>query len=136
MPMPDVVLQSAITCPECGHTKLETMPTDACQYFYECTGCGAVLKPKQGDCCVFCSYGSVLAQAAALRAIALGSNHGQSGNPAGKPRGALARAEKCTDADVDLVELAGFDAIRRAVFGERPTPRFVADVAHQHGITQ
>ena len=29
MPMPDVVLQSAITCPECGHTKLETMPTDA-----------------------------------------------------------------------------------------------------------
>jgi hypothetical protein len=71
--MPDVVLQSSITCPECDHTKLETMPTDACQYFYECTGCGAVLKPKQGDCCVFCSYGSVrcppckLAQAAALR---------------------------------------------------------------------
>jgi hypothetical protein len=57
--MPDVVLQSAITCPECGHTKPETMPTYACQYFYECTGCGAVLKSQQGDCCVFCSYGSV-----------------------------------------------------------------------------
>jgi len=35
------------------------MPTDACQYFYECTGCGTLLRPKPGDCCVFCSYGSV-----------------------------------------------------------------------------
>jgi hypothetical protein len=35
------------------------MPTDACWYFYDCTGCGALLKPKPGDCCVFCSYGSV-----------------------------------------------------------------------------
>jgi hypothetical protein len=34
--------------------------TDACQYFYNCKGCGAVLKPKAGDCCVYCSYGSVL----------------------------------------------------------------------------
>jgi hypothetical protein len=31
----------------------------ACQFFYECTGCGARLRPKEGDCCVFCSYGSV-----------------------------------------------------------------------------
>jgi hypothetical protein len=35
------------------------MPTDACQYFYDCQGCGAVLKPKPGDCCVFCSFGDV-----------------------------------------------------------------------------
>lgn len=35
------------------------MPTDACQYFYDCEGCGAVLKPLAGDCCVYCSYGSV-----------------------------------------------------------------------------
>jgi hypothetical protein len=33
------------------------MPTDACQYFYECKICGALLKPKEGDCCVFCSFG-------------------------------------------------------------------------------
>jgi hypothetical protein len=33
------------------------MPTDACQFFHECKGCGALLKPKAGDCCVFCSYG-------------------------------------------------------------------------------
>ena len=50
---------STITCPACGHRALETMPRDACQYFYDCKGCGTLLKPKAGDCCVFCSYGSV-----------------------------------------------------------------------------
>ena len=37
----------------------ETMPTGACLFFWNCLGCGARLKPKAGDCCVFCSYGSV-----------------------------------------------------------------------------
>jgi hypothetical protein len=35
------------------------MPTNACQFFYDCGGCGSRLKPKPGDCCVFCSYGTV-----------------------------------------------------------------------------
>ena len=47
--------QSIITCPDCGHRQTETMPTDACQFFYDCRGCGALLRPKPGDCCVFCS---------------------------------------------------------------------------------
>jgi hypothetical protein len=38
---------------------VEEMPLDACIYFYECRGCRAMLRPKAGDCCVFCSYGSV-----------------------------------------------------------------------------
>jgi len=50
---------STITCPECGHRRREIMPVDACQFFYDCKGCGAVLRPKPGDCCVFCSFGSV-----------------------------------------------------------------------------
>jgi len=54
-----VELQSVITCPHCGHQRHETMPTDACVHFYECPGCHAMLRPKSGDCCVFCSYGSV-----------------------------------------------------------------------------
>jgi hypothetical protein len=54
-----MILQSIITCPHCSTAKSETMPTDACQFFYECTGCGAKLRPKAGDCCVFCSYGSI-----------------------------------------------------------------------------
>src|SRR5262245_17859118 len=54
-----MILQSIITCPHCATAKSEAMPTDACQFFYTCTGCGATLRPKPGDCCVFCSYGSV-----------------------------------------------------------------------------
>ncbi|MET3592619.1 MULTISPECIES: GDCCVxC domain-containing (seleno)protein [Mesorhizobium] len=52
-----IELTSTITCPACGHRKTETMPADACQYFYECESCGILLKPLAGDCCVFCSYG-------------------------------------------------------------------------------
>lgn len=55
----EVLLESTITCPNCGHQKEEIMPTNACQYFYECESCKEILKPKQGDCCVFCSYGTV-----------------------------------------------------------------------------
>lgn len=56
--MSQVVLQSTLSCPECGHLKEEAMPTDACQWFYECESCKVVLRPRQGDCCVFCSYGT------------------------------------------------------------------------------
>jgi hypothetical protein len=54
-----MILESIITCPHCRTTKAESMPTDACRFLYECSGCGATLRPKPGDCCVFCSYGSV-----------------------------------------------------------------------------
>ncbi len=54
-----VVLQSTLTCPQCGHRQREAMATDSCQYFYDCRACGAVLRPHPGDCCVFCSYGDV-----------------------------------------------------------------------------
>ena len=58
-PSGDVLLTSVLTCPHCGQAKRETMPVDACQFFYECEGCRALLRPKPGDCCVFCSFGSV-----------------------------------------------------------------------------
>jgi hypothetical protein len=48
-------LQSTLTCPKCSYQAVETMPTDACQFFYECKGCGERLKPLTGDCCVFVS---------------------------------------------------------------------------------
>lgn len=57
--MKQPVLQSTITCPKCGHRVEETMPTNACVFFYDCPACHARLKPLEGDCCVFCSYGSV-----------------------------------------------------------------------------
>jgi hypothetical protein len=54
-----VVLESAITCPACGHVESLTMPVNQCVFFYECESCHERLRPKPGDCCVFCSYGSV-----------------------------------------------------------------------------
>ncbi len=54
-----MTLQSTLTGPHCGGLSMETMPTDACMFFWNCRQCGTRLKPKPGDCCVFCSYGSV-----------------------------------------------------------------------------
>jgi hypothetical protein len=53
------ILESVLTCPPCGFARLETVPTNACQFFYECTNCKTLLRPKPGDCCVFCSFDSV-----------------------------------------------------------------------------
>ncbi|MGE4635845.1 MAG: GDCCVxC domain-containing (seleno)protein [Arenicellales bacterium] len=55
----NVVLESVITCAECGQQAMEKMPTDFCLWFYECKSCHKMLKPKAGDCCVFCSYGTI-----------------------------------------------------------------------------
>lgn len=57
--MSAIVLESVLNCPHCGFAKQEIMPTDACQFYYECNNCKAVLRPNPGDCCVFCSFGSV-----------------------------------------------------------------------------
>lgn len=54
-----MILESEITCPNCGHTSIERMPIDQCLIRYQCKRCGIVMTPKRGDCCVFCSYGSV-----------------------------------------------------------------------------
>jgi hypothetical protein len=53
------VLEAVITCPICGRRTLETMPENACQYFCPCPGCDEMLRPREGDCCVFCSFGTV-----------------------------------------------------------------------------
>ncbi|MFQ5626621.1 MAG: GDCCVxC domain-containing (seleno)protein [Methyloligellaceae bacterium] len=56
---PAIQLNCTITCPKCGALTRETMPTDSCRWFYECPACGELLRPEAGDCCVFCSFGSV-----------------------------------------------------------------------------
>ncbi|MGQ0654809.1 MAG: GDCCVxC domain-containing (seleno)protein [Betaproteobacteria bacterium] len=57
--MSQPILESVLTCPKCRFAKAEAMPTDACQFYYECTKRRALLRPNAGDCCVFCSFGSV-----------------------------------------------------------------------------
>ncbi|CAG8873717.1 GDCCVxC domain-containing (seleno)protein [Pseudomonas fluorescens] len=57
--MSPVILESVLTCPHCSFAKQEAMPTNACQFFYECDNCRTLLRPNPGDCCVFCSFGSM-----------------------------------------------------------------------------
>lgn len=54
-----IEFNSTITCPNCGYKKSETMPIDACQFFYQCENCQSTLRPNKGDCCVYCSYGTI-----------------------------------------------------------------------------
>lgn len=63
---------SVLTCPFCGFRSEERMPADACRYFHECSACGERLRPDAGDCCVFCSFGSVPCPPVQMRRVSAG----------------------------------------------------------------
>ncbi len=48
MSLENTILESTITCPNCGHRESETMPTDACQFFMIANSVALSLNPKQG----------------------------------------------------------------------------------------
>ena len=52
-------MQSTLTCPKCQHQSTEVMQENACKVFHKCEACSEMVKPKEKECCVFCSYGSV-----------------------------------------------------------------------------
>lgn len=54
-----IELNSVITCPQCNHQKEEEMPLNSCLHIYECEKCDELLKPKNNNECIFCSYGSI-----------------------------------------------------------------------------
>lgn len=53
-----ITMKSEITCPKCGYKKKEVMPTNICVIKYNCEKCNEELRPKNGDCCVFCTHGT------------------------------------------------------------------------------
>lgn len=55
----EIITLARLTCPNCGYMETVEMATNACQHFYRCKACENVMKPKPGDCCVFCSYADV-----------------------------------------------------------------------------
>ncbi|WP_044870493.1 GDCCVxC domain-containing (seleno)protein [Pseudomonas sp. LFM046] len=57
--MAGITLDSDLRCPHCGFVQRLRMPTDFCLFFHGCSECKRVMWAKPGDCCVFCSYGSV-----------------------------------------------------------------------------
>jgi len=73
--MESLQLSSIIRCPVCASENELVMPTDACQFLYACPHCQTVSRPLQGDCCVFCSYGSVACPPMQLERAAGGEVH-------------------------------------------------------------
>ncbi len=45
-----------IKCPICSFEVEEEIPEDRCVYFYICKNCWSIIRPKENECCVFCSY--------------------------------------------------------------------------------
>lgn len=65
-----MILVSSVTCPHCNARHEATMPEDACQIMLDCPACRRAIRPRPGQCCVFCSWGTVPCppvQAAAAR---------------------------------------------------------------------
>jgi len=54
----NALLLSTIECPSCNDRSAVPMPGNACVIVWVCPGCSVELRPKPGDCCVFCSYGT------------------------------------------------------------------------------
>lgn len=52
-----------ITCPDCDFTQQEVMPDNYWVTSYQCASCGTTLQPKEGDCCVYCSFSDQLCPA-------------------------------------------------------------------------
>ena len=50
---------SVVTCPICRSQREEVMSPVTAVLTYECRFCHEVLRPRPGDHCVFCSYGSM-----------------------------------------------------------------------------
>jgi len=50
------IIETKITCPNCGNIEQVEMPDYVCIRVYKCPSCEEVFHPKEGDCCVYCSY--------------------------------------------------------------------------------
>ncbi|MEI6183494.1 MAG: GDCCVxC domain-containing (seleno)protein [Polynucleobacter sp.] len=53
------IQRSTITCPHCEATEALEIPRGTSQHLYRCRACSNILKPKSGDCCIFCSFGDL-----------------------------------------------------------------------------
>lgn len=56
----NIKTEAILNCPKCNTKQQVEMPMNACQHFFKCISCGELLKPKDRDCCVFCSYSDSL----------------------------------------------------------------------------
>ena len=57
-----------VVCPLCACPSRLEMRGDSCLFLWEWPVCRQLVRPKPGDCCVVCSYGSFRCPTAAWRA--------------------------------------------------------------------
>lgn len=50
--------QSLVKCPHCNFEEFLDMSFDNCIISHKCNSCGKIMTPREGECCIFCSYGS------------------------------------------------------------------------------
>jgi hypothetical protein len=48
-----------IKCPHCKAEQETLMPNNSNQIAFVCSACRKTMLIAEGDCCVFCSYGSI-----------------------------------------------------------------------------
>jgi hypothetical protein len=51
-----VEIEAKLTCPHCNKTYEVEMPLNYCRILFNCDACNQDIIPKEGDCCIFCSY--------------------------------------------------------------------------------
>jgi hypothetical protein len=57
--MNEIIITTVICCPVCKFkSELRMIPNES-KVFHFCEECGAKLKPRPGDCCVYKSFGTV-----------------------------------------------------------------------------
>ncbi|TGV04901.1 hypothetical protein EM932_01720 [Flavivirga rizhaonensis] len=53
-----ILLETTISCPYCNHKMNIKMSETSIHFIHECNNCKKILRPLEGSCCIFCSYGN------------------------------------------------------------------------------
>lgn len=54
-----VMLDAVLRCPFCLGEELLRMPENFCEILRPCRFCRRIIRPRPGDCCVYCSFATV-----------------------------------------------------------------------------
>jgi len=52
-----MIIESILTCPNCGNKVKDEMLENTCQFSYQCKSCDTRIKTIKGECCIFCCFG-------------------------------------------------------------------------------
>lgn len=58
-PSPGVVRESTLVCPRCNHGERMMMAENSSLVVHVCQSCGLEMHRLPGNCCLFCTWGTV-----------------------------------------------------------------------------